>query len=363
MKRHSDTGTAGAGHLQLSSNLRPGASRTTTMRQRWGVILAGGDGTRLQPLTRIACGDDRPKQFCPLLGGKTLLAHTRRRLSKTLDPDRVIFALAKKHEPYYMEELESVPEFQRIVQSHNQGNLPAILWSLMRLVSWENQALVEIFPSDHYFANEDGFISTIERTFDFADKERDSVILLGAEATHPETEYGWIEPEGSTARRLSREFASVQRFWEKPTREIARELLTKGCLWNTFVMIGSAGAFLKMIQQTVPVLFERFEAALLSGESESEEHSMQSIYDSLVPSDFSKQVLAQSAERLLVTSCGDVGWSDLGEPRRFIAALTEDGRKPPRSWECLTDCLAEVTSTDSAPGHSRVRSAPMRIGC
>src|SRR6185437_16101322 len=84
--------------------------QSSSTRQRWGVILAGGDGTRLQPLTRLACGDNRPKQFCPLLGGKTLLAHTRKRISHAIDPDRVLFVLTNKHEPFYRSELENIPE-------------------------------------------------------------------------------------------------------------------------------------------------------------------------------------------------------------------------------------------------------------
>ncbi|MGH9561732.1 MAG: hypothetical protein ACRD3S_09785, partial [Terracidiphilus sp.] len=61
--------------------------RSSAAGHRWGVILPGRDGTHLQPLTRLACGDNRPKQFCPLLGGKTLLAHTRQRIAKAIDPD------------------------------------------------------------------------------------------------------------------------------------------------------------------------------------------------------------------------------------------------------------------------------------
>jgi len=65
--------------------------QSSSTRQRWGVILAGGDGTRLQPLTRLACGDNRPKQFCPLLGGKTLLAQTRKRIARMSHPDHDLF--------------------------------------------------------------------------------------------------------------------------------------------------------------------------------------------------------------------------------------------------------------------------------
>jgi mannose-1-phosphate guanylyltransferase len=313
--------------------------QSSAMRHRWGIILAGGDGTRLQPLTRLACGDNRPKQFCPLLGGKTLLAHTRRRVAKTIDPDRVLFVLTKKHEPFYEEALESVPQFQKIVQPHNQGTLPAILWSLLHLFHADGNAVVAFFPSDHYFGNETAFISTIERSFDFVEKEPDSVILLGAAAERPETEYGWIEPGSVTLTGFGHEFAPVRRFWEKPPIETARVLLAQGCLWNTFVMIGSAAAFLEMIRHTAPVLFETFEAAFPKGKLEYEGRKMQVIYDDLnqfAPADFSRQVLAVSTERLLVASCGEVGWSDLGEPRRFIAALVGKGDDNP--WAMTDIC-------------------------
>lgn len=303
---------------------------------RWGVILAGGDGTRLQPLTRLACGDNRPKQFCPLLGGKTLLAHTRQRIAKAIDPDHVLFVLTKKHEPFYKRALESIPGFQKIVQPHNQGTLPAILWSLLHLFHADERALVAFFPSDHYFGNEAAFISTIERSFDFAEKEPNSVILLGAGAERPETEYGWIEPGSVTLSGFGREFVSVRRFWEKPPLETARLLLSQGCLWNTFVMIGGVAAFLEMIRNTAPVLFETFASALPHGESEFDERKMQVIYGAMASSDFSREVLAVSTERLRVASCGEVGWSDLGEPRRFIAALAENGSENP--WAVTGTC-------------------------
>jgi mannose-1-phosphate guanylyltransferase len=308
-------------------------------RHRWGVILAGGDGTRLQPLTRLACGDNRPKQFCPLLGGKTLLAQTRKRVAKTIDPDRVLFVLTKKHERFYKEPLECVPGFQKIVQAHNQGTLPAILWSLLHLFHADESALVAFFPSDHYFGNETAFISTIERSFDFAEKEPDSVILLGAGAERPETEYGWIEPGSATQPGFGHEFTPVRRFWEKPPLETAKALLAQGCLWNTFVMVGSAAGFLEMIRHTAPVLFETFEAAFPKVKPEYEERKMQAIYDDLnqfAPADFSRQVLAVSTERLLVVSCGEVGWSDLGEPGRFITALTGKGDENP--WAMADIC-------------------------
>lgn len=319
-----------------AGNTRFNSARCGSARSRWGVILAGGDGTRLQPLTRLACGEDRPKQFCPLLGGETLLAHTQQRISGIIDPDRVLFVLTKKHERFYQKELAYVPAIQKIVQPHNQGTLPAILWSLLYLFRGDEGALVAFFPSDHYFANEDAFIATVEDAFNYVGQERGAVILLGAGAERPETGYGWIEPGSPAASELPGSFVPVRRFWEKPSLEIAGELLKQGCLWNTFVMVGSVGAFLGMIRQTAPVLFKTFKAVLLGSEFESEEQKMHSVYAGLDPTDFSRKVLALSTDSLLVANCGEVGWSDLGEPRRFIAALTRNGVENP--WATADVC-------------------------
>jgi mannose-1-phosphate guanylyltransferase len=326
----------GSGGTHIDFRERPAAVQSSAAPHRWGVILAGGDGKRLQPLTRLACGDNRPKQFCPLLDGETLLARTRKRISGAIDPDRVLYVLTQKHEPFYQAELKSLSDFQKIVQPHNVGTLPAILWSLLRLFQSDEDALVVFFPSDHYFADEDGFMATIERSFEFVAKERTAVVLLGAGAERPETEYGWIEPAWAPQSTPLGSFVPVRRFWEKPPLETATELLRRGCLWNTFVMIGSAAAFLEMIQRAVPLLFERFRAALLRTGGESAEQKMRFLYDALKPFDFSSSVLAQSTERLLVASCGDVGWSDLGEPRRFILALTENGAENP--WAVADTC-------------------------
>jgi mannose-1-phosphate guanylyltransferase len=81
---------------------------------RWGVILAGGDGVRLRSLTRLVSGDDRPKQFSPLLEGRTLLAKTRLRIAERIDRDRTLFVLTRAHEPFYKNELEKVPPHRMV---------------------------------------------------------------------------------------------------------------------------------------------------------------------------------------------------------------------------------------------------------
>ena len=176
-------------------------NRTT---HHWGVILAGGDGTRLRSLTRLVSADERPKQFCPLLGGRTLLSQTRLRTARNIDIDRTVFSLTRSHESFYATELAKVPQIRMVVQPSNRGTLPAILWSLLRILRLDKDAVVTFFPSDHFYSEEEKFMAGVAAGFDLARANAQSVILLGAVAKRPESEYGWIEPEAVVCESLRR---------------------------------------------------------------------------------------------------------------------------------------------------------------
>src|SRR5262249_54129505 len=101
-------------------------------RDRWGVVLAGGDGVRLKPLTRLIYGDERPKQFCVLSAGRTLLAQARERAQRCIRPEQILFSLNRAHEDHYLRELVDCPA-QRVVQPRNRGTAPAILSALLAI--------------------------------------------------------------------------------------------------------------------------------------------------------------------------------------------------------------------------------------
>jgi mannose-1-phosphate guanylyltransferase len=299
--------------------------RSLDRKHRWGVILSGGDGIRLRPLTRLLAGDDRPKQFCRLAGEETLLGQTRRRVAEILPEDQTLYVLTKAHEPFYAAELGSVPPSLLVVQPLNRGTLPAILWSLMRLVRLDQKAVVAFFPSDHHFADEKTFVAEVLFAFERAEATSD-VILLGAASTAAEIGYGWIEPDpAETSGRLLR----IKRFWEKPSHAVAQTLLDQGCLWNTFVMVGRANSFLELIRSTVPRLCEIFRAAVARDNTRLGPEAMTRVYEGIETADFSRRVLSEAAEKLSVLSLRDVGWNDLGDPGRVSVVMSRaPGRKP-----------------------------------
>ena len=313
---------------------------STNHQHRWGVILSGGDGIRLRPLTRLLTGDDRPKQFCRLVGENTLLAQTRDRVARTLPPERTLFVLTKSHEPFYALELGKIPPIRMVVQPDNRGTLPAILWSLMRLVRLDQEAVAAFFPSDHHYANDRNFMAGVTSAFEAAENTS-SVILLGASATAPEVEYGWIEPEPVAAFR---DVLKVRRFWEKPSYQLARTLMDQGCLWNTFVMVGRARAFLELIASVEPGLYATLHAAIVQGGADMSPELMGPVYGRMETADFSKRILSGAAERLAVLNLGDIGWDDLGDPRRVNAMLSQVGLKKPAGQALATEVLASVAT-------------------
>ena len=212
--------------------------KTSVEKENYAVVLAGGDGSRLKSLTRMIAGDERPKQFCPILGNETLLDVTRRRAALKISSDNTFFSLKAKHERIYREILAGVAAEKLIVQPENKGTAPAILYSLLHLEKFSPNATVAFFPSDHYFSDDKAFMENVERAFRAVEINPDSVVLLGIEPDSAETSYGWIEPVESLFDTAAGAVSRVKRFWEKPSFESANYLLKKGCLWNSFVMVG-----------------------------------------------------------------------------------------------------------------------------
>ena len=150
-------------------------------QSRWALILAGGDGARLRPLTRRIAGDNRPKQFCRLLGSETLLEQTLRRAARLISPARTLAVLVRDHERFYAPLLADAPSQRLVIQPDNRGTAPAILYGLLRLSAMAAEGTVAIFPSDHYISDDEAFASPSTRQATWRARTRSSACSTRSE--------------------------------------------------------------------------------------------------------------------------------------------------------------------------------------
>ena len=321
---------AGNGATERTGSLgRPGEA---SWQAPWGVILAGGDGVRLRSLTRRITGDERPKQFCPILGHETLLNQTRRRTALTVSPDRTLVVVTQAHERFYTPVLAGPLSSSLVVQPENRGTAPAILYALHRLAPMTGTEPVAIFPSDHYVSDDVAFMAHVEAAFAAVRLRPELVVLLGIMPDRPEVEYGWIEPAEPIVGEGAGAVCRVRRFWEKPSALLAQTLRAEGCLWNSFVMVARVPTLLGLINSAVPDLYDAFAPIRPFISTAEEEEVVREVYSRLPSTDFSSQVLERHPARLAVLRVSGVGWNDLGDPYRVEATQRQMYRRPHYAW-------------------------------
>ena len=281
-------------------------------RHLWAVLLAGGDGTRLRDLTARIAGDNRPKQFCPIIAAESLLSQTRARLDPLFSRDRQVFVVSRAHEMYYSRELADARESLVVAQPMNRGTAVGIIIALVQVMQADPDAFsFPIITTPIHL-----IIATAG-----AQQFRGSLVIVGAKAEYAETEYGWIEPGLVVFESQTEPLYRVNRFWEKPTLPQARALLQSGCLWNTFVTIGSAATLLELICSGVPDVVLSVTRALA-------DNDLGPTYAQLPIVDFSRDILAHQAKRLLVLRDSGSGWADLGSPNRVLGLLARSVNQP-----------------------------------
>jgi len=287
---------------------------------QWAAILSGGDGSRLKDVTRGVEGDDRPKQFCRLLGAQTLLDDTRRRVSANVAEERTLLVVTARHRPYYRELAARMPGRLVVEQPSNRGTAPAIAFAVGRVMRLDPGAVVAVMPSDHHYLDPSVLRDAVDIAMGTARLHQRHLVLVGAAAERAESEYGWIVPGPARAASDRLPVFSVDRFCEKPGTQLAKALWASGCLWNTFITVGTVRAFLESLRRTTPALHD-FALAIADARDPDEEAAHASSFYAASPGIcYSSAVLAAAPELSLVIRMSGAGWLDVGHPDRLAIA-------------------------------------------
>jgi mannose-1-phosphate guanylyltransferase len=297
--------------------------------QLWAIVLAGGEGVRLRPLTGKICGEQRPKQYVPLFEGRSLLDQTLDRVGLIVPRSRTVVVTLRSHSRYFFGPFAAAGSPHVLVQPADRGTAAGVLFPA-QWVAWQDpEATVAVFPSDHFVLETAAFMDHVARVAAWVDEHPDRLVLLGAQATEPEVEYGWIEPGRPLDAEAPVRIWEIRRFWEKPSADMARICLEAGCLWNTFILVGKARTFIRAGQEALPEVADRLARIGRFTGTEHEGWAVQQAYALMPKANFSRSILESVPPFLAVSRLPGVTWSDLGSPQRVLQVVRSLGMAPP----------------------------------
>ncbi len=274
------------------------------------VILSGGAGTRLWPLSR----EMRPKQLLPLTGERTLLQQTAQRVGS-----RPIVVCNQEHRFIVAEQLREIGVEPRaiVIEPVGRNTAPAAAVAAI-LTEAEPDALLLVMPSDHQVKDTDAFRAAVDKAVPLA--RAGMLVTFGIQPAEANTGYGYIKRGGA----LNGGFA-VERFVEKPDRTTAETYLASGeYLWNGGIFLFSARAYLDELSKRLPAMVDRCRAALAEGASDLFFFRLaEAAFAAIAGQSIDYAVMEHTGQAAVVPV--DMGWSDIGSFSALWAESPQDG--------------------------------------
>lgn len=225
------------------------------MNNHYGLVLCGGSGTRLWPLSRT----QKPKQLLALNGDETLLQQTVTRLARYIQPSQLFTVTHEDHKFEVKGQLaelypDALPNV--IAEPIAKNTLPAIAWATYKIFQQNPEAIIGVFASDHAINDDDAFVSAWQTAERIA--QDGYLVLLGIQPNEPATGYGYIKPSDNLISHDSvatQDVFEVAAFVEKPSAEKAIKFIAEGYLWNSGMFVFKAANFLQFLNQYQPEIY------------------------------------------------------------------------------------------------------------
>ena len=274
-------------------------------KNNYCVIMAGGIGSRLWPMSRKAF----PKQFQDPLGcGKSLLQQTFERYSRIVSPENIIISTNVEYYAIVREQLPAVDEQQIVREPAFRGTAPSIANLACYIRQLNSKANIVVAQSDQLVLNENAFAGLVGDALDFV-AENNKLVVIGIKPTCPETRYGYIQAEGEPA---SGSIFKVRTFTEKPELEFAKVFVESGeFYWNTGIYIWNVQTIIDTLSEHLPEMMNELETIYREiPDRDLRREQAYEIYTSLPTTSIDLNVM-ERADNVYV-SVGDFGWADIG---------------------------------------------------
>ena len=281
----------------------------------YAVILAGGSGSRLWPLSR----QNLPKQFLALEGGASLLQATINRLAPVITAQPILIVTQEAHakgEAYH-----SLLPYQTLFEPVARNTAPAIALAAAQLMLGGDDPIMVVLPADHLIQDEARFRSHLQVAI--AAAEKGGLITFGIQPSRADTGFGYIKAHAGE----SPEIYSVEKFTEKPDHDTAQRFLQEGnYYWNSGMFVWRASAILAEIKQHLPAVHQITQKIITAGNTaETFQQAVEKHFADMPAISIDYGVLEKSS-RVSLIPC-DIGWNDVGSWQAVheISAKDENG--------------------------------------
>lgn len=275
------------------------------------VLLAGGSGSRLWPISR----ELYPKQLVSFVGADSLIQNTIKRISPVVVPSMIRVVCGEEHFFEIARHLEEigVPSKGKIYKEPcGRNTAPAILLAVLNVIKTEKDAVILIFPSDHVIKDIEGFQEKLKTAVSLA--RMNYIVTFGIKPDYPETGYGYIEG----ASRVKNGAFAIKRFVEKPDEKTAHRYLSAGNFyWNSGMFAFKASVLLKEFRALEPALLKSMQK-MVSGNGNITLEKYKALPD--ISIDYA--IMEKTKRGVVLPS--DFGWSDIGSWKSLYDFLPKD---------------------------------------
>ncbi len=281
----------------------------------YAVIMAGGGGTRLWPLSRR----ERPKQTLSIGGERSMFRVTVDRLAGIFPPERILVMTTEDQMPGLREQVPEIPGENFLLETIPRGTASVVGIAAAVLEKKDPRSVIAVLTADHIIGNLKLFQEILTAAYHVA--EDDYLVTLGITPSYPATGYGYIKKGKKVGNYQDMEAYQAAEFTEKPDLKKAEKMLSSGeYTWNSGMFIWKAGIILEEINRQLPDLFSRLTRIKEAWDTPEREETIRSVWPEIKPQSIDYGIM-ENARNVAVLPAHDLGWSDVG------------------SWEALYDLL------------------------